>query len=139
MIWEKSCGGIIVFSEENKDKFLVIKQLSGYYGFPKGHIEDNETEEETALREVYEEVGIKAEIIEGFRETLDYRVNKNIMKEAVFFLMKSDKKNVTLDKNEVLEYAWLDYKEAWKKITFEEEREAFLRAYEYLKEVKNGR
>ncbi|WP_319204871.1 NUDIX domain-containing protein [uncultured Ilyobacter sp.] len=139
MIWEKSCGGIIVFSEEDKDKFLVIKQLSGYYGFPKGHIEDNETEEETALREVYEEVGIKAEIIEGFRETLDYRVNKNIMKEAVFFLMKSDKKNVTLDKNEVLEYAWLDYKEAWKKITFEEEREAFLRAYEYLKEVKNGR
>lgn len=139
MIWEKSCGGIIVFSENGKDKFLVIKQLSGYYGFPKGHIEENETEEETALREVYEEVGLKAEIIEGFRETLDYQINKNIMKEAVFFLMKSDEKNVILDKNEVLEYAWLDYKEAWQKITFEEEKEAFLRAYEYLKEVKNGR
>ncbi|WP_320046080.1 NUDIX domain-containing protein [uncultured Ilyobacter sp.] len=139
MIWEKSCGGIIVFSEEGQEKFLVIKQLSGYYGFPKGHMEGNETEEETALREVYEEVGLKVNIIEGFRETLDYRINKNIMKEAVFFLMISDEKNVTLDKNEVLEYEWLDYKETWQKITFEEEKEAFLRAYEYLKEVKNER
>ncbi|WP_372713969.1 bis(5'-nucleosyl)-tetraphosphatase [Ilyobacter sp.] len=139
MIWEKSCGGIIVFIEDNKEKFLVIKQMSGYYGFPKGHMEGNETEEETALREVYEEVGLKAKIVEGFRETLDYQVNKNIMKEAVFFLMRSDEKKVKLDKNEVLEYAWLGYKDAWKKITFEEEKEAFLRAYEYLREVENGR
>jgi tRNA nucleotidyltransferase (CCA-adding enzyme) len=139
MIWEKSCGGIIVFIEDNKEKFLVIKQMSGYYGFPKGHMEGDETEEETALREVYEEVGLKAKIVEGFRETLDYQVNKNIMKEAVFFLMRSDEKKVKLDKNEVLEYAWLGYKDAWKKITFEEEKEAFLRAYEYLREVKNGR
>ena len=139
MIWEKSCGGIIVFLEDNKEKFLVIKQMSGYYGFPKGHMEGDETEEETALREVYEEVGLKAKIVEGFRETLDYQVNKNIMKEAVFFLMRSDEKKVKLDKNEVLEYAWLGYKDAWKKITFEEEKEAFLRAYEYLREVKNGR
>jgi tRNA nucleotidyltransferase (CCA-adding enzyme) len=139
MIWEKSCGGIIVFIEDNKEKFLVIKQMSGYYGFPKGHMEGDETEEETALREVYEEVGLKAKIVEGFRETLDYQVNKNIMKEAVFFLMRSDEKKVKLDKNEVLEYAWLGYKDAWKKITFEEEKEAFLRAYEYLREVENGR
>lgn len=139
MIWEKSCGGIIVFLEDNKEKFLVIKQMSGYYGFPKGHMEGNETEEETALREVYEEVGLRAKIVDGFRETLDYRVNKNIMKEAVFFLMRSDNKKVNLDKKEVLEYVWLDYKEAWKKITFEEEKEAFLRAYEYLREVGNGR
>lgn len=139
MIWEKSCGGIIVFLEDNKEKFLVIKQRSGYYGFPKGHMEDNETEEETALREVYEEVGLKAQIVDGFRETLDYQINKNIMKEAVFFLMRSNEKTVIIDKNEVLEYAWLDYKETWKKITFEEEKEAFLRAYEYLKGVENGR
>ncbi|WP_319371070.1 NUDIX domain-containing protein [uncultured Ilyobacter sp.] len=139
MIWEKSCGGIIVVIEDGREKFLVIKQLSGYYGFPKGHMEDDETEEETALREVYEEVGLRAQIIDGFRETLDYQINKNIMKEAVFFLMRSDEKKVRLDKNEVLEYAWLDYKEAWEKITFEEEKEAFLRAYEYLKEVRNGR
>jgi 8-oxo-dGTP pyrophosphatase MutT (NUDIX family) len=139
MIWEKSCGGIIVMIKNNEKKFLVIKQRSGYYGFPKGHVENDETEEETALREVYEEVGLKPLIIDGFRETLDYQVKQGVMKEAVFFLMETIDGNVRADKDEVLKYMWLDYKAAWKKITFREEKEAFLRAYEYLKEVENGR
>lgn len=139
MIWEKSCGGIIVMIKNNEKKFLVIKQRSGYYGFPKGHVENDETEEETALREVYEEVGLKPLIIDGFRETLDYQVKQGVMKEAVFFLMETSDGNVRADKDEVLKYMWLDYKAAWEKITFREEKEAFLRAYEYLKEVENGR
>ncbi len=139
MIWEKSCGGIIALLKDNEKKFLVIKQRSGYYGFPKGHVENQETEEETALREVYEEVGLKPKIIDGFRESLDYQVKKGVMKEAVFFLMETDNENVVHNEKEVLRYMWLDYKAAWKRITFEEEKEAFLRAYEYLKEVENGR
>lgn len=139
MIWEKSCGGIIVMNKDNEKKFLVIKQRSGYYGFPKGHVEDGETEEETALREVYEEVGLKPTVVDGFRETLDYQVRQGVMKEAVFFLMEEIEGNVMADKEEVLEYLWLDYKSVWKKITFQEEKEAFLRAYEYLKEVEDGR
>ena len=43
---EKSCG-IVVFDH---DKVLVVRMLDGHYGFPKGHVEENETEEETAIK-----------------------------------------------------------------------------------------
>ena len=51
---EKSCGCIII---EDK-KVLLIKQTNGIWGFPKGHVEKNETELQTAEREVKEETGL---------------------------------------------------------------------------------
>ena len=45
----------------------------GHWGFVKGHVEDNETEKETALRELKEETGLsKVEFIEGFKEKTHY-------------------------------------------------------------------
>ena len=43
---EKSCGCIIT----KDNKVLLIKQTKGHWGFPKGHVEKNETEIETAIR-----------------------------------------------------------------------------------------
>ena len=46
MINEKSCGAFVL----NGKKVLIVQQKkSGNYGFPKGHVEPNETEEETAI------------------------------------------------------------------------------------------
>ena len=53
---EKSCGCIII----NKNKVLLIKQTKGHWGFPKGHVEKDETEIETAIREVKEETNINS-------------------------------------------------------------------------------
>ena len=48
---EKSCGAFII-----KDgKVILIQQLDGFLGFPKGHVEGNETEEQTAIRDIKEE------------------------------------------------------------------------------------
>lgn len=61
MIKEKSCG-MVVFKEENDNLYiLMVKHNAGHWGLPKGHVEENETETETAVREVFEETGIKAE------------------------------------------------------------------------------
>ena len=49
---EKSCGAIIY----NKNKeVLIVKHNAGHWDFPKGHVEENETEIQTAIREVKEE------------------------------------------------------------------------------------
>ena len=56
---EKSCGCIII---KNKKVLLVYEKNRNFWGFPKGHMEDGETEIETALREVKEEVGLDVEI-----------------------------------------------------------------------------
>ena len=59
MKYEKSCGAVIF----DGDKVLVIQQVKGHWGFPKGHVENGETEIETALREIKEETNLDVEII----------------------------------------------------------------------------
>ena len=51
---EKSCGCIII----DKDRVLLVKHNAGHWDFPKGHMEDGETEIETAIREVKEETNL---------------------------------------------------------------------------------
>ena len=53
-----------------------------YYTFPGGHVENDETFEETLLREVYEELGIEVEIIEEFESLY----NDDLDKYEKFFI-----------------------------------------------------
>ena len=72
IMYEKSCGAVL-FKEDEKRYYVLVKSTTNNnWGLPKGHVENNETEQETALREVMEETGINAEIIEGFREQIEY-------------------------------------------------------------------
>lgn len=57
MKFEKSCGAIVFTRQNGEIEYVIIQSLEGWYGFPKGHMEQNETEIETALREVREKQG----------------------------------------------------------------------------------
>lgn len=81
---EKSCGCIII---EN-DEALLLQHLDGHWGFPKGHIEENETEIQTALREVKEETNLDVEIDEKKRYTDNYITDRGSQKEVVLFIAK---------------------------------------------------
>lgn len=85
---EKSCGGVVFTKSEKSIQFLLVQsKRNGHWFFPKGHVENNETEEQTALREIYEEVGLSIYIIPGFRETFSYiDYTKHVDKTVVFFL-----------------------------------------------------
>ena len=69
MKYEKSCGAVIF----DNDKVLVIQQVAGHWGFPKGHVEQGETELETAKREIKEETNLDVEIDETKRNKTSYR------------------------------------------------------------------
>ena len=58
-ITEITAGGIVF----NGDKVLVLRNLKGVGVFPKGHVELGESHEQTALREVLEETGLRARIV----------------------------------------------------------------------------
>ena len=64
---EKSCGAIVYKIENNELKFLLVHQNNGHYSFPKGHVEENETEIETAIREIKEETNLDVKIDTNFR------------------------------------------------------------------------
>ena len=79
---EVSCG-IIVF---DNDKVLLIKHKGGHTSFPKGHVEADESEEETALRETLEETSFNVQINRDFRYEISYQMDNGNTKTVIYFL-----------------------------------------------------
>ncbi|MBR6564006.1 MAG: NUDIX domain-containing protein [Clostridia bacterium] len=67
-IYEKSAGAVVYTVSDERIKYLLIKSQNGDVGFPKGHIEKGETEESAALREIFEETSVKAELLHDFKK-----------------------------------------------------------------------
>ncbi|MBQ1496254.1 MAG: NUDIX domain-containing protein [Bacilli bacterium] len=128
---EKSCG-IIVF---DNDKVLVVKHLDGHYGFPKGHVENNETEEETAIREVKEETNCDAKIIPGFREVITYSPKQNVIKDVVYFIGKPISIEIKPQESEISNVKFLSFEDILNVITFSDEKELFIEALNYYKTI----
>lgn len=118
---EKSCGCVII---EN-DKVLLIKQIQGNWGFPKGHMEVGETEVETAIREVKEETNLDVEINENKRYTLEYVTDRNTYKEVVFFIAKKTSENEKYQESEITAIEWMNFDDAMKTITYDNTRKLF--------------
>lgn len=121
---EKSCGAIIF----NDGKVLVVKQTSGFYGFPKGHVEIGETEKETAIRETKEETGLDIKIISNKRYTQSYIVKENVHKDVVFFIAKLENNNEKRQVEEIEEILWIDINEVENILTYDSLKELWKEA-----------
>lgn len=115
MKYEKSCGAVIF----DNDKVLVLKQVQGHWGFPKGHVENNETEIETAIREIKEETNLDVEINEKLRYVETYSPKENVTKDVVFFVAKKIGGDVKPQEEEVSEIKWVSPKEALELVSYE--------------------
>ena len=116
---EKSCGCIII----EDGKVLLIKQTSGAWGFPKGHVEENETELQTAEREVKEETNIDVKIDETKRYTMNYITDRGASKEVVLFLARKIGGNLSRQESEILQIEWLNFEDAIKKLSYSNTKE----------------
>ena len=92
---EKSCGAVVFIHTSMGLRYVLVQSLGGIWGFPKGHVEAGETERETALREIREEVGLRPQLLHGFREADEYTLpGTNIRKEVVYFLAESPRRRL---------------------------------------------
>jgi 8-oxo-dGTP pyrophosphatase MutT (NUDIX family) len=132
---EKSAGIVLFRNDSDKNEFLLLNYPQGHWDFVKGKIEQNETSHETALRETKEETGItNIEFVDGFEESVEYdfRFKKeDIHKKVIFFLAKTNEKNIKLS-HEHNDYLWLEYNDALKKTTFENAKNVLTKANEFL-------
>lgn len=112
---EKCCGCIIL----NEDKVLLVKHNIGHWGFPKGHMEKNETELQTATREVKEETNVDVQIQEEKRYVEEYYSSEDTFKQVVYFLATCKNMNVQAQKTEIEQIEWVPIKEAVNKLTYE--------------------
>ena len=119
-LYEKSCGAIIFHKTKQNTKVLLVKNNNGrYWSFPKGHIEEGETEQETAIREIKEETGLDVTLTPGFREISEYCPFGKIRKRVVFFLAQAFTDNVTIQEEEIASYIWVDLQQARKMCTYD--------------------
>ena len=121
-IQEKSCGCIII---RNDEKILLIKQTQGHWGFPKGHVEGNETEIETATREVKEETNLDVSIDESKRYTEHYYTNKGRYKEVVIFVAYPKNLEVKKQDEEISDTKWCEPSEVLNQLTYESSKNMF--------------
>ena len=128
---EKSCGAVVY--NPKKHSFLIIKMLNGNWGFPKGHTEDQETDIQTAIREVTEETGINIEILDGFKKSIKYIPFPEVLKKVIFFIGITEEEKVTIDKNEIEDYMWCSYEEALKMITYKPQRDVMESSLKFIK------
>ncbi len=131
--YERSCGAVIFREINNTTRFLLIKNLrSSNWGFPKGHMELGEAPEDTAKREVFEETGIRVSIIPGFSSKSEYTIQNKIEKTVIIFAGKTTDTQTKIQKEEIEDYIWLRFEDAYKSLKFENDKSILKSAHDFL-------
>lgn len=145
---EKSAGAIIFRMENGVPLYLLLHYPTGHWEFPKGHIEGQEKEEETVIREAAEETGIKdLKILPGYKKYIKYffrqykekvsekdrRAGKTpwVFKLVVFFIAKTETKEVKIS-HEHKGFLWLPIEEAIKRTTFKNSKKLLKEANDFI-------
>lgn len=161
MIRQFSSGGVVYKKEGNSILWLVTKSSTSdlypdpVWRLPKGWIDndapdipgpmasgrikaDEESLQNAALREVSEEGGVGARIIQKI-ETTKYVFNApdvgKILKFVTFYLMELVKELPEGHDDETSEVAWLTFEEAKKRLSFSGEKQMLVKAKELLAPV----
>lgn len=120
-IEEKSCG-CIIFDDKN---VLLVQENTGGWGFPKGHVEHDESEKDTAKREVKEETNLEVEIDTSKRYTMHYTTDKGKYKEVVLFIAKKVGGELIKQDEEINQIRWVDMYDVTKILTYDTTKELF--------------
>ncbi|MBR3002556.1 MAG: NUDIX domain-containing protein [Clostridia bacterium] len=120
---EKACGCIIV----EDGKVLLIQQKSKAWGFPKGHVEFNEKEDQTAKREVKEETNLEVKIFKNKRYEINYITDKGNQKQVIFFLAKRTDGELKMQESEIIDIQWFEFAKAIKRLSYDNTRELLKR------------
>lgn len=132
---EFSAGGVVYKkSAANVDVLLIARNNSKVWCLPKGKIEQNETHEDAAIREIKEETGITSRIIKlladikyNFVSPVD---SAQVFKKVRFFLFEYTSGDICAQKTEIDEAGWFNIKEAIKIMTYPSERNIMKKAQE---------
>ncbi|MBQ3151512.1 MAG: NUDIX domain-containing protein [Clostridia bacterium] len=136
-LYERSCGAVVYRIINGELRFLLIKnKRSAHWGFPKGHVEANETPEQTATREVLEETGIHIDILPDFSYKSEYTIQGRVEKSVIIFLAGTKDVQTVIQKEEIDDYIWLNFKRAHDTLRFDNDKTILTNAKNFLLDRK---
>ena len=132
---ERSAGAVVV--NENAGRRYILLLNNGKWDFPKGNMEEGETELQTVLREVAEETGIRdLKIVDGFRRVIEYfyrREGKNVHKRVVYLLAETSEERITIS-HEHQGFGWFGYQDAVARASYVNSKNLLAEAERFLSE-----
>ena len=98
---ELLAGAVVCSLHESKINIALVHDVFGYWTLPKGHVQNEGTEQEEVLRELKKEIGVDSIIIEKLGEN-EYIANKpeqgKVVKHVSYYLTKTDHSSLILEK-----------------------------------------
>jgi 8-oxo-dGTP pyrophosphatase MutT (NUDIX family) len=138
---ETSAGGIVVDHSQEPPTAAVIARVNRLgnveWCLPKGHLENEETIEEAAVREIAEETGISGRVVDTLG-TIDYWFSvegKRVHKVVHHFLLEAIGGKLTIEDDpdgEAVDVAWVPMAELAARLAFPNERRIAREAFERL-------
>lgn len=136
---EKSCGAVVFTRECGGIRYVLVRQLEGFYGFPKGHVQSDETELETARREIREEIGVDPVFMDGFRMIDEHPLPQKpgTIKQIIYFLAEYAGQDIRFQPEELLDASLFSYGEALSLLTYASSKRLLAQANDFLRQSLN--
>ena len=129
---EYSYGAVVYEKRKDSIYILIEFMLQGHISLPKGHIEEGETPEECALREIKEETDLDVRLDTNFSHTITYKPTQDIKKDVTFFLATPLSNHIKPQDSDVNHIEWLIEKRALAVLTHETDKQVLRDALRYI-------
>ena len=125
IVREATAGGIVWRrNTAGKIEILLIQDIKDRWTIPKGHIEEGETAQQTARREIGEEAGLFNLEIQGWLGKIHFRyrrVDKLVLMTTQIYLVKAQGDTNKIKKEDIMnDIRWFDFHDALEAVEYED-------------------
>lgn len=135
MAIEVTAGAVVYRKNNGVIEYLLLQSQNkgNFWGFPKGHVEGNESLLETAKREIKEETQLILPIDTSFKVYTEYDLPNGNRKEMTLFTAESDQsEDIQLQAEEIKNSGWFKYDDAREQLTYDNLKKLLDQVNEHL-------
>lgn len=141
IVREPTAGGIVYRRDKDGGvEVLLIQDAKERWTIPKGHIEEGETAQQTARREIGEEAGLKNVDVLGWLGKIHFRyrrVDKLVLMTTQIYLVKALGDTDAIQKEEWMkDIKWFKFHDALDEIEYEDIGKLMLLAMKKIRQEK---
>ena len=140
IVREPTAGGIVFRHGEKGVEILLIQDAKDRWTIPKGHIEEGESAQQTARREIGEEAGLSQVDILGWLGKIHFRyrrIDKLVLMTTQIYLVRAKGDTNAIQKEEWMNgIKWFSFQDALDAIEYEDIGKLMLLAMKRIRQEK---